>query len=293
MSTNVKKKGKSKAKAKHSKNLSPAKEKIRMIPLTELHQPDLYPFRIADDTEMSSLAESVKQFGVREPCLARPRTEGGYELISGNRRKRACELAGVTELPVIVRNLDDNEAIIAMVDSNLCQREQILPSEKAFAYKMKMDAMNHSGVKADKHSCEIMSENTGDSTAQIFRYIRLTELVEVLLDKVDCGELAFTPAVELSFLSYEEQFAVAESIAKHDVKPSLSQAVRLKKLHQAGRLTAELIDQILAEEKKPFAELPKGSLRFRKFFPPEYSARQIEEVIMGLLNDWQKSQTFS
>jgi ParB family chromosome partitioning protein len=177
-----------------------------------------------------------------------------------------------------------------MVDSNLFHRERILPSEKAFAYKMKLDALNHSGVKGDKHSCEIVAEQTGESATQLFRFIRLTELIEVLLDKADAKELALTTAVELSFLDYEEQRVVADCMEKYDCRPSLSQAVRLKKLKQAGTLTEEVIDAMLAEDKKPHQDEPRGSLRFRKFFPPEYSAKQIEIAIYKLLRDWQKQQ---
>jgi ParB family chromosome partitioning protein len=235
--------------------------------------------------------ESVRQFGVREPRLARPLTDGGYELLCGNRRKRACQIVGLTVMPVIVREMDDSQAVIAMVDSNLFHRERILPSEKAFAYKMKLDALNHNGVKADRHSCEIVSEQTGESVTQLFRFIRLTELVEVLLDKADARELALTTAVELSYLSYDEQLIVADCMDKYVIKPSLSQAVRLKKLKQDGTLTEEIIDGILAEEKKLNENKPQGSLRFRRFFPPEYSAKQIELVIYDLLRNWQKQNT--
>jgi len=190
-------------------------ERIMEIPLTELHAPDCHPFNVYDDDAMNRLVESVKRFGVREPGLARPypdnagTTNAGYELLCGNRRKRACELAGIEKMPVIIRNLDDDQAIISMVDSNLQQRERILPSERAWAYKMKMDALNHNGVKADKLSCEVMAEQTGESVAQIFRFIRLTELIEILLDMVDTRKLALTPAVELSYLTYDEQHVVA------------------------------------------------------------------------------------
>jgi ParB family chromosome partitioning protein len=269
------------------------REIVLLIPLDELFAPDIHPFRVQDDEQMALLAESVKRFGVREPGLARVRDESGYELLCGNRRKRACELAGLAEMPVLVRELDDDAAVITMIDSNLQVRERILPSERAFAYKMKMDALNHNGVKADRHSCEIMAEQTGESVRQIFRYIRLTELVEVLLDKVDARQLALTPAVELSYLSYDEQLIVVECMERYDVKPSLSQAVRLRKLKQAGTLTADAIDAMLAEEKKPNAGKPKGALRFRKFFPPEYSTEQIEIVIFDLLKKWRANEVLS
>jgi ParB family chromosome partitioning protein len=236
---------------------------------------------------MAKLAESIRLYGVREPGLVRPHIEGGYELLCGNRRKRACELAGLPTMPVIVRELDDQAATLAMIDSNLQQREVILPSEKAWAYKVKMEALNHKGVKSDAHSADALAAQTGESRNQIFRLIRLTELVDVLLDKVDARELAFNAAVELTYLAYDEQFAVADAMARHEVKPSLSQAVRLKKLKQDGALTAETIDAILSEDKKPPKGEPAGSLRFRRFFPPDYSPKQIEAVIVGLLREWQ------
>lgn len=282
-------------------------ECVTEIALSELHAPDCHPFQVNNDEAMTRLVESVRRFGVREPGLARPNLDGdpsragdpsrtgGYELLCGNRRKRACQLAGIATMPVIVRELDDDQAVIAMIDSNLQQRERILPSERAFAYKMKMDALNHNGVKADKLSCEIMAEQTGESVAQIFRFIRLTELVEKLLDKVDSRELALTPAVELSYLSYDEQHIVVECMGKYEIKPSLSQAVKLKKLkqsvgsHGGGKLTAELIDKILSEEKGLAAPKPKADKifgDFKQFFPENYTFVQMSSVIKELLADW-------
>jgi ParB family chromosome partitioning protein len=261
-------------------------EIVQMLPLTELHAPDCHPFQVNDDDAMNKLVESVREYGVREPGLVRPDPDGGYELLCGNRRKRACELAGLTAMPVIVRELDDDLAVIAMVDSNLQQREKLLPSEKAFAYKMKMDALNHSGVKADRNSCDVMAEQTGECKTQIFKVIRLTELIDSLLDKVDTRGLAFSPAVELSYLSYDEQRIVADCMEQHVVKPSLSQAVRFKKMKQDGTLTAEVIESVLAEEKKPPRAEESGSTRFRRYFPPDYSRKQIDTVIIGLLKEW-------
>jgi ParB family chromosome partitioning protein len=263
-------------------------ECVQMLPLTELHEPDPHPFAVRDDEAMIKLAENIREYGVREPGLARPLSDGGYELLCGNRRKRACELAELTEMPVIVRELTDTQAVLVMIDSNLHQRETILPSEKAWAYRCRMEALNHNGVKAEQNSCDIMAEQTGESSAQIFRYIRLTSLVEVLLDKVDARKLALNPAVELSYLSYDEQQIVVDCMDKYDARPSLSQAVRLKKLKQAGTLTADKIDEMFAEEKKPNEGKPKGSLRFRKYFPPDYSPKQIEAVIIELLTDWKR-----
>jgi ParB family chromosome partitioning protein len=268
-------------------------ECVTEIALTELHAPDCHPFQVNNDEAMTLLVESVKRFGVREPGLARKRDEGGYELLCGNRRKRACQLAGLEKMPVIIRDLDDDQAVISMVDSNLQQREKILPSERAFAYKMKMDALNHNGVKADKLSCEVMAEQTGESVAQIFRFIRLTELVEKLLDKVDARELALTPAVELSYLTFDEQHAVVECMAQYEVKPSLSQAVKLKKLKQEGTLTTELIDEILSEAKGRAVAKPKeekGLGKFKRFFPESYTAHQMESVIVALLKNWTPTQ---
>jgi ParB family chromosome partitioning protein len=266
-------------------------ECIVQIPLSDLHPPEFHPFHVNDDDAMYRLAESVKEYGVREPGLVRPRIDGGYELLCGNRRKRACELAGLENMPVIIRELDDNLATIIMVDSNLEQREKILPSEKAWAFKVMMEALNHNGVKGESHSYEIMVERTGVKKSQIFRIIRLTELNVTLLDMVDAKQLAFNPAVELSYLSLSEQTAVAEAMALYEVKPSLSQAVRLKKLKQDGKLTVEVIDRMLSEEKKPPKGEPTGSARYRCFFPPSYSPKQIDSVIVELLTDW-KTKAF-
>jgi len=261
-------------------------ESIIQIPLTDLYPPEFHPFQVNDDDAMTRLAESVKQYGVREPGLARTRSEGGYELLCGNRRRRACELSNISTMPVIIRELDDDTAALVMVDSNLEQREKILPSEKAWAYRVMMEALNHNGVKGESHSFEIMVERTGESKNQIFRVIRLTELIAALIDKVDAKQLAFNPAVELSYLSVAEQTAVAEAMAEYEIKPSLSQAVRLKKLKQDGKLTPDAIISILSEAKKPPRDEATGSMRFRQYFPPDYSPKQMESVIIELLADW-------
>jgi ParB family chromosome partitioning protein len=228
-------------------------ETVEEIPLAELFPPEFHPFQVNDDEAMTRLTESVKQYGVREPGIVRPRAEGGYELLCGNRRKRACERAEMATMPVIIRELSDDLAVLVMIDSNLEQQENILLSEKAWAYKMMMDALNHNGVKGEQHSYEIMMERTGESKNQIFRVIRLTDLIVTLTDKVDVRQLAF-----------------------------YSQAVRLKKLKQSGKLTLEMIDEILSEAKKPPKGEPTGSARFRKYFPPEYSKKQIEDAIIEL-----------
>lgn len=265
-----------------------AVEAIRVseILLTQLHPPGFHPFQVNDDEAMEQLVKSVKRYGVWEPGLARPRAEGGYELIAGNRRKRACELAGISAMPVIIREMDDDSAAIAMVDSNLMHRETILPSEKAWAYRVKLEALNHNGVKGDAHSVDVLVVQTGESRNQIYRLVRLTELIVTLLDMVDARQLALNPAVELSYLSITEQTAVADAMSRHEVKPSFSQAVRLKKLKQSGNLTADIIDAILSESKKPPKDEPTGSARYRRFFPPEYSPKQIDEVIIKLLCEW-------
>ena len=266
-----------------------AEETVTAIPLIELHPPEFHPFQVKDDESMDRLYQNIQKYGVREPGLARPRQSGGYELIAGNRRKRACELAGLPTMPVIIREMDDNSATIAMVDSNLEQREQLLFSEKAWAYKVKMEALNHNGIKGDKHSYELLMEQTGESKNQIFRLIRLTELVVGLLDKVDAKQLAFNPAVELSYLSQLEQTAVVSAMESHGIKPSFSQAVRLKQMKQAGSLTIDAIDTILAECKKSHKD-EKEINQFKHYFPEDYSSRQMVEVITELLQAWQLQQ---
>lgn len=259
---------------------------VVQIPLTELYPPEFHPFQVNDDESMNRLAESIKENGVLSPGLVRPRANGGYELLSGNRRKRGCELAGLTAMPNRIREMDDATAAIVMVDSNLQQREHILPSEQAWAYKVMMDALNHNGVKGEQHSYEVMTERTGVSKNQLFRIIRLTELITELIDKVDTKKLAFNPAVELSYLSVKEQTSVAKAMAEYEIKPSLSQAVRLKKLKQDGKLTAKVIDEVLSEIKKPANDENSGSARFRKYFPPDYSQKQMDAVITKLLKEW-------
>jgi ParB family chromosome partitioning protein len=265
---------------------NPESESVVHIPLTDLFPPEFHPFQVNDDEAMYRLVDSIKESGVREPGLARPRPDGGYELLCGNRRKRACELALIPTMPVIIRELTDNCAAIVMVESNLEKRDRILPSERAWSYKIMMEALNHNGVKGESHSHEILVARTGVKKSQLYRIIRLTELIVTLLDMVDANQIAFNPAVELSYLSQKEQSAVVEAITAYEVKPSLSQAVRLKKLKQEGKLTIEMIDKMLSEEKKPPKGEPTGSARYRRFFPASYSPKQIDEVIVELLTDW-------
>ena len=264
-------------------------EKIIQIPLADLYPPEFHPFQVNNDESMTRLVNSIKQYGVREPGLARPHEDGGYELIVGNRRKYACELAEIATMPVIIRELDDDNAVIAMVDSNLEQREKLLFSEKAWAYRIKLEALNHQGEKSDtpgQLSVDILCEQTGESKNQIFRLVRLTELIAVLIDKVDAKQLAFNPAVELSYLSISEQTTVANIMEQYDVKPSLSQAVRLKKMKQDGTLTDEIIESVISEEKRPPKSESGGTMRFRRYFPAHYSPKQIDAVIIELLKKW-------
>ena len=277
-------------------------ERVQEIPLSELHPFKNHPFRVVDDEAMQRTVESVAQFGVLAPALARPRPEGGYELVAGHRRMRASELAGLETMPVIVRQMDDDTATIAMVDSNL-QRETLLPSERAFAYKMKMEAMKHQGERTDltsgqlgrksdgKESREIIAEQTGESARQVQRFINLTNLIPELLDMVDRKEIAFNPAVELSFLKKEEQQGFLEAMDYGQSTPSLSQAQRIKKLSQAGMCTQEAMNTIMNEEKK--SELDTVTLRndvLRKYFPRSYTPKQMQDTIIRLLEQWQKKR---
>lgn len=278
-------------------------ERVQEIPLSELHPFKNHPFRVVDDEAMQRTVESVAQFGVLAPALARPRPEGGYELVAGHRRMRASELAGLETMPVIVRQMDDDTATIAMVDSNL-QRETLLPSERAFAYKMKMEAMarragrpskeNSGQVGRDfqgKESREIIAEQTGESARQVQRFINLTNLIPELLDMVDRKEIAFNPAVELSFLKKEEQQGFLEAMDYGQSTPSLSQAQRIKKLSQAGMCTREAMNTIMNEEKK--SELDTVTLKndvLRKYFPRSYTPKQMQDTIIRLLEQWQKKR---
>ncbi len=277
------------------------REKVMEIALTELFPFKDHPFKVKDDEAMADTAESIKEYGVLVPAIARPRDEGGYELVAGHRRHRASELAGLETMPVIVRNLDDDAATIIMVDSNL-QRENILPSERAFAYKLKLDAIkrkagrpskeNGSQVGDNLRSVNILSENAPDSARQIQRFIRLTELIPELLDMVDDKKIAFNPAVELSYLKPEEQSNLLEAMDMEQATPSLSQAQRLKKFSAEGKCTLEAMCAIMSEEKK--GELDKVTLtsdKLRKYFPKSYTPQKMEETILKLLETWHKKRT--
>ena len=276
-------------------------EQIQQISISDLHPFKNHPFKVMDDEAMQRTVESVAQFGVLAPLVVRPREEGGYEIISGHRRQHAAELAGLKTLPVIVRNMDDDQAVIQMVDSNL-QRESILPSERAFAYKMKLSAIERSlgrpknvgQVVPDyfgKRSTEIVAEGTGESYKQVQRFIRLTNLIPELLELVDQKKISFNPAVELSYLADSEQRDFLEAMQDTQNAPSLSQAQRIKKLSQEGRCSYEAIFDIMGEEKK--AEMDRVTIKndvLRKYFPKSYTPKQMEDTILKLLEQWQKKR---
>jgi ParB family chromosome partitioning protein len=276
-----------------------SREKVVEIPLTELFPFKDHPFKVIDNEEMLDTVESVKKYGVLVPAIARPRNEGGYELVAGHRRKRACELAELETMPVIVRNLADDEAIIIMVDSNL-QRENILPSERAFAFKLKLEAIKRQGARTDltstqvaqKLSAEKVGDDAGVSKDQVRRYIRLTHLVPEILSMVDEKKIAFNPAVELSYLKEEEQNDLLEAMDMEQATPSLSQAQRLKKFSNEGKLTREVMSAIMSEEKK--GDLDKVTLTgdtLKKYFPKSYTPKQMQDTIIKLLEGWHKKRT--
>ena len=275
------------------------REQVQQIPVDELFPFKNHPFKVLDDDAMTRTVESVSQFGVLAPLIARPRPEGGYEIISGHRRKHAAELAGLETLPVIVREMSDDAATILMVDSNL-QRERILPSERAFAYKMKLDAMKHQagrppqdnysqlGNNFGKLSSEEMAKELGTSKNQIFRFVRLTNLIPELLERVDEKKISFNPAVELSYLDTKQQQDFLEAMNDSQNAPSLSQAIRIKKLAQQGEFSYDSVYDIMNEEKK--SELDTLTIKnetLRKYFPRNYTPRQMESIIIKLLDQWQ------
>jgi len=276
------------------------RERVQEIPLDQLKPFRNHPFKVRDDQRMLDTVDSIREYGVLVPAIARPDPEGGYELISGHRRKRGCEMAGLQTMPVIIRDLDDDAAVLVMVDSNI-QREELLPSERAFAYKMKLEALKHQGARTDrtsgqvvqksKLSVEIVAEQAGENYKQVQRYIRLTELISELLDMVDERKLAFNPAVEVSYLKRDEQRMLLEAMDAEQTTPSLSQAQRLKKFSQEGRLTEEAMSAIMSEEKK--SDMDKVTLRsdtLRRYFPKSYTPKQMEQTIIKLLDVWQKQR---
>ena len=273
-------------------------EKVREIPLAELHPFKNHPFKVLDDESMQRTVESIARFGVLSPAIARPSPDGGYELVAGHRRHHACELVGMETMPVIVRELNDDAATILMVDSNL-QRETLLPSERAFAYKMKLEAIKHQGMRSDLTSTQVaqklsvqqVGDEAGVSKDTVRRFIRLTELIPELLDMVDQKQIAFNPAVELSFLKPEEQKQLLEAMDYAQATPSLSQAQRLKKYSQEGKCTLEVMCTVMDEEKK--TDLDRVIIKqdvLRKYFPKSYTPKQMEDTIIRLLEQWQRKK---
>lgn len=288
-----------------STEASRQQEQIQSLVLSELHPFKDHPFRVLDDDRMMETVESVKEYGVLVPIIARPMADGGYEIVSGHRRKRACELAGMNEIPAIVRDLDDDEAVIIMVDSNL-QRENILPSERAKAYQMKLEAIKHQGERRDLTSDQVgqklrvaverVAENAGESKSQVQRFIRLNNLEPPLIDKVDAGKLAFTPAVELSYLKPEEQQWLDTALENTQQTPSLSQAQRMKRESKQGTLSEQGIMEIMTENKQTIPA--KGSVvlpqeKLTKYFPRSYTTEQMEKVIFKLLDYWVRKRQMS
>ena len=276
------------------------REQVQQIPIGELFPFKNHPFKVLDDESMQRTVESVEQYGVLSPLIARPRPEGGYEIISGHRRQHAAQLAGLDALPVIVRNMDDDAAVLLMVDSNL-QRENILPSERAFAYKMKLEAIKNQGARSDltsgqivqksKLSIERVAEDAGEGYKTVQRFIRLTNLIPELLDMVDEKKIAFNPAVELSYLDTNQQRDFLEAMNDTQNAPSLSQAQRLKKLAQEGHFSYDVAFAVMGEEKKD--ELDKVVIKndtLRKYFPRSFTPKQMEDTIIKLLDQWQRKQ---
>ena len=274
------------------------RERITEIPLSQLHPFKNHPFKVLDDERMQDTAQSIREYGVLVPAIVRPREEGGYEIVAGHRRKRGCEIAGLDTMPVIIRELDDDAATLVMVDSNI-QRETLLPSERAFAYKMKLDAIKRQGKRSDltsgqvgqklKTSVDVIADQAGESTKQVQRFIRLTNLIPELLDMVDDKKIAFNPAVELSYLKQEEQTQLLDAMDSEQATPSLSQAQRLKRFSQEGKLSIDVMRAIMSEEKKSDLDsitIPMESIR--KFFPKSYTPKQIHDTIMKLVEGWFK-----
>lgn len=277
-----------------------AREKVMEIPLSELYAFRDHPFKVQDDERMLDTAQSIREYGVLVPAIVRPRKDGGYELISGHRRKRGCELAGLETMPVIVRDMDDDAATIVMVDSNI-QRESLLPSERAFAYRMKLEAMKRQGMRTDLTSSQLgtkllradetIAEQAGTSRNQIQRFIRLTKLIPQLLDMVDEKKIAFNPAVELSYLKPQEQTELLDAMESEQATPSLSQAQRLKKFSQEGRLSLDVMRAIMSEEKKhDLDRVTIGSDKLQKYFPKSWTPAQMETQIIKLLESWHRKR---
>ena len=277
-------------------------EEIKPVPISELKPFEQQPFKVLLDESMDELVDSIKQSGVLTPVIARPHKDGGYEILSGHRRVKACELAGITEIPVVVKNLDDDTATILLVDSNL-QREHILPSEKAFAYQMKLEAMKRkAGRPLKENASQIannfkkgrsdveLAEQVGESKDQIRRYIRLTNLIDPILQMVDDNQIAMNAAVELSYLGSKEQAAVMQSIEKEDTSPSIAQAKKIRKFHQDGKLNEAVIDSIMMEQKPETIKITLGEDKLKKYFPKSYTKAKMEEIILKLLDKWHRQR---
>lgn len=273
-------------------------EEIKSINISELKPYEQQPFKVLIDESMEELMESVKQSGVLSPVIARPRREGGYEILSGHRRVKACELAGITELPVVVKNLDDDTAAILLVDSNL-QRENILPSEKAFAYRLKLEAMKRQGERTDLTSAQFVpkltvrekvAQEAGINRMEITSYIRLTNLIDPLLEMVDEKKIALNAAVELSYLGSKEQAEVLNSIEKEEASPSIAQAAKMRRFSQNGKLNPDVIDSIMQEQKPEKIKITLAGDKVKKYFPEDYTEKQIENVMIKLLDDWYKKR---
>lgn len=273
-------------------------EEIKPVPISELKPFTEQPFKVKLDEDMDALVESIKQCGVLTPVIARPHKDGGYEILSGHRRVKACEIAGITDIPVVVKNLDDDTATILLVDSNL-QREHILPSEKAFAYQMKLEAMKRQGARTDLTSSQIgtklrsdieLAEQVGESRNQIQRYIRLTNLIDPILDMVDNNQIAMNAAVEISYLGSKEQAAVMQSIEKEETSPSIAQARKMRQFHQDGNLSNAVIDSIMMEQKPETVKITLGEDKLKKYFPKSYSKAKMEEIILKLLDKWRRQR---
>ena len=273
-------------------------EEIKPVPISELKPFTEQPFKVKLDEDMDALVESIKQCGVLTPVIARPHKDGGYEILSGHRRVKACELAGITNIPVVVKNLDDDTATILLVDSNL-QREHILPSEKAFAYQMKLEAMKRQGARTDLtsrqivgklESADILGQDTGESGRQIQRYIRLTNLIDPILDMVDNNQIAMNAAVVISYLGSKEQAAVMQSIEKEETSPSIAQARKMRQFHQEGKLSDTVIESIMMEQKPETVKITLGEDKLKKYFPKSYSKAKMEEIILKLLDKWRRQR---
>lgn len=276
-------------------------EEIHPIPISELKPFEQQPFKVLLDESMDELVESIRQSGVLSPVIARPHKDGGYEILSGHRRVKACELAGMSEIPVVVKELDDDTATILLVDSNL-QRENILPSEKAFAYQLKLEAMKRQGARTDltcdqighklenKKSVDVMAENMPDSRNQIQRYIRLTNLIDPLLEMVDNKQIAMNAAVELSYLGSKEQSEVIKAIEREAASPSIDQAKKMRQFSQNGKLDGNVVESIMQEKKPEKVKITLGEDKLREYFPKSYSKQQIEDTVMKLIEGWYRKR---